>query len=236
MGEEWLTKITQILAKAGIASGEEYASAPAQDISQPVAAVGLRGLDWGDGKATISVRILSPRTKGGWACQTTAAKAITALEEARVAARMEPMEYLPGCDCFQVLIIGILQIRTEEPVEPVPRAWNVTISGINVPYAAEFSEELDLKRRIVGAIGQMIPANVTPGSGGWEIRLVQKIPAGCAEQEFGSEPMEIRVTRDKRVICYSDCFWNQTSRKFSDGTLTVDFRGFALGRREEVNG
>ncbi len=236
MGEEWLTKITQILAKAGIASGEEYASAPAQAISQPVAAVGLRGLDWGDGKATVSVRILSPRTKGGWACQTTAAKAITALEEARVAARMEPMEYLPGCDCFQVLIIGILQIRAEQPVEPVPRAWYVTIGGANVPYASEFSEELDRKRRIVGAIGQMLPENVTPASGGWEIRLVQKLPAGAAEQDFGQEPLEIRVTRDNRTICYSDCFWNQTGRKFADGTLTVECRGFALGRREEING
>lgn len=236
MGEEWLMNITQILAKAGIASGEEYASAPAQAISQPVAAVGLRGLDWGDGKATASVRILSPRAKGGWACQTTAAKAITALEEAHVAARMEPMEYLPGCDCFQVLIIGILQIRTEQPVAPVPRAWQVVIGGVNVPYATEFSEELDLKRRFVGAIGQMLPANVTPGSGGWEIRLVQKIPPGSAEQDFSQEPMEIRVTRDTRSICYSNCFWNQTSRKFSDGTLTVECRGFALERREEING
>lgn len=236
MGEEWLTKITQILAKAGIASGEEYASAPAQAISQPVAAVGLRGLDWGDGKATVSVRILSPRVKGGWACQTTAAKAITALEEAHVCARMEPMEYLPGCDCFQVLIIGILQIRTEEPVEPVPRAWQITIGGILVPYATEFSEEQDLKRRMVGSIGQMLPEHVSPGCGGWEIRLVQKIPAGIAEQNFGPEPMELRVTRDTRSICYTNCFWNQTGRKFSDGTLTVELRGFALGRREEING
>lgn len=236
MGEEWLTKITGILAKAGIASGEEYASAPAQAISQPVAAVGLRGLDWGDGKATVSVRILSPRTKGGWACQTTAAKAITALEEAHIPARMEPMEYLPGCDCFQVLIIGIFQIRIDQPVDPVPRAWQVTIGGIDVPYATEFSEERDLKRRMVGALGQMLPANVTPGSGGWEIRLVQKIPAGSEEQNFGQEPMEIRVIREKRTICYTDCFWNQTRRKFAEGMLTVECCGFALGRREEING
>lgn len=236
MGEEWLNKVTKILATAGIASGEEYASAPVQAISQPVAAVGLRGLDWGGGKATLSVRILSPRAKGGWACQTTAAKAVTALEEAHISARMEPMEYLPGCDCFQVLIIGIFQIRMDQPVDPIPRQWHVTIGGAEVVYAAEFSEEQDLKRRMVGTIGEMLPANVTPGCGGWSLRLVQNIPAGAEEPDFGQEPMEIRVTRGGRTICYQSCFWNQTKRKFHEGTLSVELNGFALGRREEVHG
>ena len=47
------------------------------------------------------------------------------------------------------------------------------LSGI-----VDFSAEQDRGRRLVGAVSRATPVAVTPGKGGWSIRLVQKIGSG----------------------------------------------------------
>ena len=231
MGEEWLTKLIALLSKAGIAAGEEYASAPVQAISQPVAAVGMQGLDWAEGTARFLVRILSPRTRGGWACQTTAAKAVTAMEDGHIHARMEEMTYLPGCDCFEVRVIGQMQVRTISPDAPAPRGWDVTVQGKPLEWVTEFEEDRDLNRRLIGAMGESMPGAVTPGCGAWNIRLVQKIPAGEEDtMQVLAEPFALTAVRGSRQIQYRNCCWNRSRRKLSGENLLVERWGFALER------
>ena len=242
MGQEWLTKIVELLSRAGIASGEEYASAPVQAVSQPVAAVGLRDLDWAGGKATVCVRILSPRTGGGWACQTTAAKAVSVLEENGVRSRMAQMEYLPGCDCFEVGITGVMQVREipEPPVlppeKPAQAGWKVQIGAEQLRHVTQFGESRDLDRRSLGAHGQGTPAGITPGCGGWEIRVVQVLPDGEPEQTVDAEPFECQVSRGMLIWKYTGCVWNEIRRTYGDGTLTVERVGLAPERRKMLIG
>ena len=239
MGQEWLTKIAELLEKAGIASGEEYAAAPVPAISQPVAAVGLRGLNWGKGTATVSVRILSPRSRGGWACQTTAAKAVTVLEEAGIPAGMEQMEYRRGCNCFETVVTGTMRVRElpPDPVQPpapvVRRCWQVRCGAAELTDVTEFEELQDLNRRLIGAHGQQEPVGITPGSGGLELRMVREIPAGQAEQDPGTEPMELRVIRSGTARIYTGVCWSRVKREYAGQLLRVEYRGFALKRRTE---
>ena len=232
--DEWLKRITKILEAEGIPCIRAFLKEPAPHMTEATAAVGLRDLDWEKGSAFFTVRILSPRTSGGWTCQRTAVRAVTALETAGIRTRMGQMEYRRGCDCMEVPLTAELIVREAEPEKPVPRAWKIAVGGTELPFAVEFEEEEDLKRRMVGAMGEMRPVSVTPGSGGWKLHLVQKFPAGTAEPQLGPEPLEVTVTREGRTIRYTGCCRNCTRRSFADGVLTVESQGFALGRTEEA--
>lgn len=227
MGYELLEAVMDLLAGCGIRAGEEYPAGERVEIFAPVAAVGLRELDFADGEARFTVRILSPRVLGGWCCQTHGARAGNALHGAGFAVETGEMEYLSGSDCFCVTLTAVLPVTAGEGEWLAGRRWLVLCGGIEQENVTSFRAVQDQGRRIFGAMCQSEPIGITPGSGGWNIELVQSI---TAEPEDAEEPFELVVRHGTTEHRYSGCCWNETELDHAQGGLRLTRRGFALGR------
>ena len=86
------------------------------------------------------------------------------------------------------------------------------------------------------AVSRATPVAVTPGKGGWSIRLVQKIGSGVVEAEPLEEPFVLAVTQDGVTEVYSGCYWNHIQRSHGNDGLKVVRKGFALAQEVTQDG
>lgn len=235
MGLEWLKGIVAILTAAGIRAGEGFPSGRQPELTGPVAAVGLRDLNCREGTAEFEIRILSPRTLGGWQCQNTAAEAAAALEDGGVECRLEPMTYRAGGDCFEMVVVGRQRVMEQEEL-PEAALFSVTIGGEMVEGVTEFSAEQDRGRRLIGTLNQTDPVGITRGTGGWSLRMVQIIPSGGSLMITPEEPFELKVHESGVVTSFQGCCWNRMAKILDQDRMKMVWEGFALTRTEALVG
>ena len=206
------------------------------EITSPVAAVGLRKLDYREGSAEFEIRIVSPRSLGGWQCQHTASEAVAALEGAGVSCRMEPMDYQAGMDCFEMLVIGERYVLDSGEEIQVSGTFEILIGESAVEYVTEFTAEQDRDRRLIGSINQAEPVGITPATGGWVIRMVQIIPLGGLAAAEPEEPFTLTVKEDGLTTVFSGCCWNKVKKQLDRSQTKAQWEGFALTREEVADG
>ena len=233
MGFELLEGLTRLLEEAGIPAGEEYPRGNRVEIHQPVAAVGLRELDCANSLARFSVRILSPRILGGWCCQRKAAKAVQVLHGAGMSCTVEEMEFSSGSDCFCVRLIATQSLRWDGESWSPGHRWQVLIDGVEENQVISFRSVRSQGRRLVGAFCQSAPIGVTPGTGGWQLELVQSGAEAGGEEK---EPFVLTVRAGGVTQRFTGCCWNETEISLGSGGLKRIRRGFALEREVETDG
>lgn len=232
MEYQLLNRVTDLLTAAGLRAGEEYPGGERMEILTPVAAVGLRELDVARGEVQYTVRVLSPRILGGWSCQVWAARAKKVLDEAGMTCTSGEMAYLNGSDCFCVVMaaseIGSFESGAWRP----GMRMQVKCSGVIQPGVESFRAVRHQGRRLVGAHGTAGAVVISPGSGGWEVELVQRVDE---EPRAVTEPFVLTVREGSRETHYMGCCWNEERFDHSHRGTTLTRRGLAL-RREVVNG
>lgn len=230
MGDECLKSMLSILRSAGLRAEADYPAGGWMEITEAVAAVGLDALDCGAGKAVFTVRILSPGILGGWNCQSAAAAAAAALEGVDIRCEGSRMEYLSGCDCFCTVLRAEIDVFTDGTAWYPGRCWKYTCNGTALVGVTEFTAVQDLDRRLIGASCQGEPVGVTPGSGGWRLKIVQTMPVDMLEESAPEEPFELTAARGGRAVVYSGCYWNRTTAVHTQAGLRIERQGFALSR------
>lgn len=230
MGYEWLEPIAQILNEAGIRAAQAYPAAGVPELSGPVAALSIEELDTDTGSAQVAVQILSPRTGGGWMCQEAAVTAVSALSAAGYVCRSNAVEYQSGSDCFSQKIVVQLALALREAVWAAQEHWEFLWNDAALAGVESFTADEDRGRRMVGAFWQAQQVGVTPGAGGWNIAMVQRIGPEDAEPEEPEEPFTLTVRRPAETVVYGECYWNRILRRYTQQGLVVERSGFALTR------
>lgn len=225
MGYELLEGLLELLRSAGLKAGEAYPAGDRTAISDAVAAVGLRELDTAAGEARFTVRILSPRSLGGWHCQTQAAAAGAALRGGGLVLQTGEMEYLSGSDCFCITLTASQPVVCDGESWRAGSRWMVLCGDAEQEQVVSFRALRDQGRRPYGGLCRSEPHGVTPGTGGWTIELVQAGPAEPVE-----EPFELTVRRGSGEELYLGCCWNETELLHTQEGLRLTRRGFALSR------
>lgn len=178
--------------------------------------------------------MISPRRLGGWQCQSMAAEASAALEAVGVSCRMEPMSYRGGSDCFEMAVIGKRRVAEQEAAPS--GLFRITIWDSTVTGVTDFSAVQDRGRRMIGALNQAAPVAVTPGTGGWRLKMVQLLPEEGALTLEPEEPFVLKVYEKGLVTSYQGCCWN-TVRKIMDQTRSrLEWEGYALSKTEGFDG
>ncbi len=227
---EFLDYVTQLLAQGGIRVGEEYPAGRWVHIETPLAAVGLRGMDFDGGQVQVNVRVLSPRVLGGRRCQQAALEVLTVLHGAGVDCRMEEMEFLEGSDCFCITVTAALDAVFGADWA-LGKRWRITCGGEALEQVTSFRAVRDQGRRVVGAFCQSEGVSVTPGRGAWELTLVQS-----GGEDVQEEPFALTLEDGDRSITYTGCHWNREEWDHHQGGSRRTRTGFALGREVTGNG
>ena len=235
MGIEWLREIVEVLTAAGIRTGEGYPAGKQPDLTEPVAAVGLRDLNCREGTAEFEIRVLSPRALGGWRCQSTAAEAVTALEAAEVECRMEPMSHRMASDCFEMVVIGKKRMAQQETI-PETDLFRITVGDLAVEGLTDFSAVQERGRRMIGTLNQKDPVGVTRGTGGWKLKMVQVIPEGGALILEPEEPFELKLYENGTVTSFRDCYWDSVAKILDQKQSKLVWEGFAMSKTEGFGG
>lgn len=229
---EFLNRLIDLLTASGIPAGEESPAGKRIEVTEPMAAVGLRELDAIGCLIHYTVRILTPRKLGGWCCQIWASRTEQTLCGKGMTCRVGEMEYLSGSDCFCVTL------TVTEPVIQGERGWQTgqrwqILCGDRIQTGVEsFRTVRKQGRRLVGAHAVAGPVAISSGSGGWELELIQWVDAS---PEPVAEPFALTVQERGREIRYTGCCWDEERYEYRQRGLCLTRRGFAL-KREEING
>ncbi len=229
MGERFLEYVKRTLRDSQIRVETEHPAGGWMELSGPVATVGFRNLDFDQGQIAFAVKVLSPRAAGAEACQLFAVEVIHSLRLGKMETVLGEMEYLSGCDCYCVSIEARLNAVFADDWY-IGTRWELRCEGVKLEGITSFRASRDQGRRVIGAFCQSTPVGVTPGSGGWEIELVQWV------REYSDEPTEpfTLTLRDQgRLITFRDCRWNREEWEHLQQGLRRTRKGFAL-KREEV--
>lgn len=236
MGREWLTEIRRILEKLGISVIEAYSGSTMVQVEGPMAAVELRNIDRDVGEAVIAIHVLTPRSLGGWECQSAAVAVTGALYGSQIQSVCGKMEYHHRSDCFAIPVTAKLPIVCENGTWGWGRSWEVTVGGRAVPYVIRFAAEQEQHRQMLHGVCQTEPVGISQSANsGWNIRLVQKIPSGEPIPAMWAEPFSLTVRRGRQVQVYEGCCWNTEKSVTEQSGVIVEYSGYAL-RREVSHG
>ncbi len=227
---EFLEYVTGLLTGAGIRAGEEYPAGRWLRLQVPGAAVGLGGVDFEAGMILVRVKVLSPRTLGGWACQNAALEILAILHGAGLPGQMGEMEFLEGSDSFCIPIDLRLSGVFGESWS-LGQRWTIRCGGTVLEQVEDFRAVRDQERRVIGASCQAQPVGVSPGHGAWVITLTQN-----GGEDVQQEPFVLTLEDGQQTITYSGCHWNREEWRCHQGGLKRVRTGFALGREVQRGG
>lgn len=234
MGNEWLASISEILTGLGIRTQTGTPGRRAMEAGTTVAAVNLTGIDTAQGTMTVTVTVVTPRAEGVVRCQTAAAQAAAALAASGSRWSFDGWRYDSASDCYCIDVTGTRSMEPESTQTGLT-GYEVRIGQTLQSHVTDFQASRQTGRRLLRAMGQAKPLGVTPGMGGWSIRLTQKIPGGEEEPETGEDSFTLTVKRGGYTQIFSLCGWAEyTSRQLEDCTEVVR-SGFAVEREVIAN-
>ena len=114
--------------------------------------------------------------------------------------------------------------------EPQEQGFSVSMDGNLLPYALEFTAEERRSHELRYAMAERDPKAISLGRGGWEIRLVEQIPARGEDLAERTGCFAIQITGHQGVETYRECVWTSVKREFTRQGLKCTRKGIAMRR------
>lgn len=234
---EWLSGVREILTNAGFRAEIGYPGQGAVALTGTVAAVNLTQVNTGESQAVVTVTILTPRTLGLGQCQEQAGEAAGVLSrETGCGWTFSGWRYESGIDCYAIEVTGSARYCRSADGWIRDSGCQVAIGEENQSYVTDFLARQALDRRFLRPHAQTDPAWVTPGVGGWTIKLTQLFPVTETEPAAVEEPFTLTVKRGGSTQVFSDCYWGTYSSQQKERGTEVVRSGFALSREVTEDG
>ncbi len=224
MGNLIVGKVLECLRRADFRADAAFPGENHTAVTEAVAAVHLEKIDRGNARVVAAVYIYCPAALGGSTCEEAGLRAVAALDGIGAECVMNGCEYDGNSRCYGVKILAEFSGVWGNG------GFSVTVGTAALPHAVEFSAEELRKVELRYVMGETAPAGVGSGPAGWELTLVEKIPAGEQETSLETSAATISVVRSGRTEVYQGCVWTSVKREFSRGCLVVTRKGIATGR------
>ena len=224
-----LERVLQRLRQAGFPAELAYSGKKQTAVTEPVAAVHIGKVDRGAYQITVAVSILCPAGMGGAACEEAGLRAVEALHEDGAVCTMQGCKHDGLIRSFSVAIQAVYTMATGQG-EQEKADFSVSIDGETLPYALEFSAEERLDHELRYCMGERTPKGISFGCGGWNLSLVEMIPAGGGETTEQTGSFSIQITGMHGSEVYKDCVWTSVKREFTRQGLKCTRKGLAVRR------
>ena len=208
MGLMIVDRVILLLSSEGIPADVSFPPERITRITETVAAVSLEKAELADRTATVLVEILTPKDRGGFACQKKALEACAILESAGAQCSQGSCEFYSKANVFRVSVKAKFRgIARATQMEEMPE-YVITTGPLTLRYACGFFAEQ--KRQSANELLHTAP---------WEFTVEEFFPWGITDTLLPDEPFDMDVKCNGIVERYENCKW--TYRKLSAEELGI---------------
>ena len=185
-----------------IRADEAYPGKRIPALEQAVAAVRLGKVDRSVRTTTVLVTIMGPAKSGGGFCESTALKAVTALQNMGGTCKKDVCRFDEMADVFYIEIeVEFFGTATADNWSAGP-GYSVTLGIQPMPHTVSFG----LQREIDEEVTSISKAK-------WEFTLEELLPPDATEPPDPAEPFTLSVRRSSSNEVLTECTWISVRRE-----------------------
>ena len=222
MGRPDITDVIGKLQERGYRTARAFPGKRMPHIQKPAVAVALQ--KEASDTQILAVTVLYPEIMGGGACEDDARLVAQILREMGYDCVQEHCQYDGKSDRFSVRVLATW--ADAQAAAP----YSVSIDGVLMKYAIEFSAEQKVEVLPIGAMGQTVPVGMVVAPQLWSITLEELIPRDTEVPAEPAEPFAMVVRRGTIGEYYQNCYWTGCSRRDTQLGLRLVRTGVALTR------
>ena len=219
MGQTIISMVIDALQAVDIRADEAYPGGRIPALTGAVAAVRLGKVDRSVRTTAVQIVIMSPASSGGSVCETTALRAVEAMQDMSATCVKDVCKFDEMADVFYI------EISAEFFGTPLESSWSagpgysITIGSQSMPYVTAFE------------IFRQTDEEVTAiSSAKWTFTLEEQLPTGTSEPADPTEPFTLTVTRSNTDEVLSGCIWTSVRREDTIKGVTQTRTGIAASR------
>ena len=218
-----VSNVIDALQAANVRSDEAYPGGRIPALTGPVAAVRLGKVDRSLRATSVQVIVMSPAAQGGSLCESTALRAIEALEAMDGVCVKGLCQFDDMADVFYIEITAeFFGVALENSWSPGP-GFAITIGIQPMEWVTDFS----ITRKTDDEITAISNAP-------WEFTLVELLGPGSIDPPDPSEPFTLQVTRPLTDEIFTGCTWTKVERRDTIRGISQTRTGVA--KKREVSG
>ena len=197
-----VNQVIRQLRSADIRADEAYPGGRIPALTGAVAAVRLGKIDRSVRTTAVQVVVMSPASGGGSQCESTALRAIDALQEMGGTCTKDVCKFDEMADVFYIEIeADFFGTELADGWSAGP-GFSVTIGLQDMPHAVSFG----MQRSTDAEITSLNDAK-------WQFTLSELLPLDCSEPPAPQEPFTLTVVRETYDEILSGCHWISAKRE-----------------------
>ena len=196
-----ISNVIDILRNVEIRADEAYPGGRIPALTGAVAAVRLGKVDRSVRATSVQVIVMSPAAQGGSVCESTALRAIEALEAMDGVCVKGLCQFDDMADVFYIEITAeFFGVATEDDWEPGP-GYAVFIGAQPMKWVTGFT----IRRQTDEEITAIADAQ-------WEFTMEELLGPGSVDPPDPTEPFTMVVTRNSSRETFTGCTWTSVKR------------------------
>ena len=207
------------LSGVSIRADEAYPGRRIPALTGPVAAVQLGKMDRSVRTTAVKVVIMSPSSGGGSLCESTALRAIEALQKMGGTCVKDLCKFDEMADVFYIGIEAEFFGTAMENKWSAGPGYAITIGQQPMEQVVSFSAQRATSDEVTAI-----------ADAAWSFTLEELLSPGTSEPPDPAEPFTLKVTRNNGVEEFTGCRWTSHQRQDTIRGVTQVRKGTAGGR------
>lgn len=202
MGSTIVSSVIETLRNADLRTDEAYPGVRIPDLQSPAVAVRLGKIDRAVRMTTVLVTVLSPAGGGGSICETTALRAVEALQAMGGTCQKDVCKFDDMADVFYIEIqVEFFGTAKEDDWSAGP-GYLIHINNQRMD---------DVVRFVASRAVDDEAAAIKDAK--WSFTLEELLPPGTSEPTDPVEPFTLLITRSNGDEMFTQCTWTSVKRE-----------------------
>lgn len=210
--------VIETLTETGIRADEAYPGRRIPALTGPVAAVRLGKMDRSVRTTAVEVVIMSPAAGGGSLCESTALRAIEALQDMGGTCTKDVCKFDEMADVFYIDIEAEFFGTAMENKWSAGPGYSITIGAQPMPHVVSFSAQ------------RTADEETTLSAAHWNLVMEELLIPGYSEPPDPTEPFVLKVSRSGGDETFTGCRWTSQQRQDTIRGVTQTRKGTAEKR------
>lgn len=219
MGQTIVANVIEALQAVEIRADEAYPGSRIPALTGAVAAVRLGKMDRSIRTTAVQIVVMSPAASGGSLCESTALRAVAAMQEMGGTCVKDVCRFDEMADVFYIEIEATFFGTALEGDWSAGPGYSVTIGSQPMDQAVSFC-----------AWRETDEEHTTISTALWQFKLEELLIPGTSEPSDPSEPFILKVVRSGGQELFTGCTWISVKREDTLKGVSQVRTGQATGR------